>query len=193
MSEERQLRVLTVRQPRATLLVHRIKCNDTFTWEAPYRGLVAIHAADTITQPERDMSDTIIYKAALNRCGYRDWTELPVGAIVGVGTLNGVTSVGCYNIDMATLEFALGDYSENRFVWHFNDMRPVSPIVGLRGHIGLWTPSELLRDLILKRSGFDRDQPVKASQTPVATRRESIPTFPRDYLTGRMSAVDRPR
>jgi hypothetical protein len=111
-----------------------------------------------------------------------------LGAIIAVGCLDAITPSDNYVIDPRSAEYAFGDYSSGRFVWHFNDMRGVAPIHGIRGHLGLWTPTPDLHDMILRSSGHDKIQPTTASHTPMHTRRETSHDLFGEpvYLTGRL-------
>ena len=185
---QRNLRVLTIRQPWASLLAHRMKFNETRSWQTGYRGLVAVHSSSgQPTAEEAALCDKPLFKAALSRI-----SEIPFGAIIAVGTLEAITPTAYFEIDRSSMEYAFGDYQPDRYAWHFTGMRLIDPI-DTKGSLGLWTPDLELHERVLVAAGFDRDQGPKPSLNPTNARREIWPArydpqeVPRLFLTGRMN------
>lgn len=146
----RQLRVLTLHQPYATLMAYNLKQNETRSWDTKYRGFVAIHAAATIPHyAELMIRREGKFQNALQECGINSEAELPLGVVLAVGCLNSITPTGQYQISKHNREYTFGDYSPGRFVWHFNDMRRLATPIPARGYQRLWTPDEALHAAIM--------------------------------------------
>lgn len=135
-------RAITVRQPWATLLACGVKGFETRSWPTRWRGPLAIHASARLDPNDRVwcLEDPGI-GALIARCGYRDVTELPLGAVLSVGRL-----VDCLPTEdvlvLTWTERALGDWRRGRWAWRFAQVERLPAPVPTRGSLGLW-PVEL--------------------------------------------------
>lgn len=160
------MKVLTVRDPWATLLAVGAKEIETRSWFTRYRGEVAIHASKGLSADESLSSLVPPISRALDRflplkiaARPEKW---PRGAIVAVGTLveiwpitryRGEQVVSCQVDghdhragDVVTVgsepvsdkEEGLGLYCTGRFGWLIADIRRVVPVPA-KGRLGLWT------------------------------------------------------
>ena len=123
------MRVLTVRHPWASLLIHGTKRVENRTWPTAYRGPVAIH---TSTKPEPRQR----WQHRLNLLDVEGLPQHP-GCIIGVAELTDVHRAGgCCPI----WGFQEAD---GRPVWHWMlvDPQPIDPPIPHRGRLGLWKPS----------------------------------------------------
>ena len=145
------MKVLTIWQPWASLLVSGQKKYETRSWCTAYRGPVAIHAAK---RPVRRIIDALAADDRGN--GWRtlerldglflrpnSLDQLPTGAIVGKAILT-----RCNLIDegfiakLSPQELDLGDFTLGRYAWEFETMVPVEPPIPARGAQGLWNWKE---------------------------------------------------
>lgn len=109
------MKVLTVHQPWASLIVAGIKDVENRSWPTRYRGKLGIHAASRYEQ------------AAINQ--YADLLEgdLPLGALIG-----SVTLVDC--VEGCRSEWALPE------MWHWvlTDPKRLARPRWMSGQLGIW-------------------------------------------------------
>jgi hypothetical protein len=151
------VKVLTLTQPRATLVAIGAKHIETRSWETLYRGPLAIHAAKGLGPGGRaalydlafDDPDGYFY-AALRQANVFCIDDLPLGAIVATCELvdcvhvlyewprNQLVSQRSRHI-LTDQERAFGDYTPGRFAWLLADVRPLPAPIPAKGALGLWT------------------------------------------------------
>lgn len=144
---EHSIRVISLWQPWASLVVIGAKTFETRSWDTPYRGPLAIHAAKRWTPAQRALIAQEPFKSALMEAGIY---ELPLGKILGkvelVNTalctsLKGrlVFPMGGDGIVVKRPELDFGDFSPGRYAWKLeNPERLVAPIPAM-GQQGFWT------------------------------------------------------
>lgn len=131
------MRCLTIRQPWATLIALGEKQFETRSWRTAYRGDLAIHAGLRIDKAACGLEP---YKSVLARHGLTA-DDLTTGAIIATGRLT-----GCYEVTSGMAEenwpggneFAFGDYSEGRFAWKLQDVRPLEQPIPAKGRLSFW-------------------------------------------------------
>lgn len=136
-------RVMTVREPYASLLVHGLKQYETRSQPQGYRGLVFIHAG-------MRMNDEL--RAAAERCRWRlramgimtasdpQWfSKLTRGAIIGAALLTECHT--CFDLiedsKLSSLEEAAGFWDDEHFAWRMESPVVFSRPVACRGALGL--------------------------------------------------------
>jgi len=147
------MRALSLWQPWASLMAVGAKKIETRSWPTNYRGLVAIHASKRFAEEERMLLGQKRFHDALDLYyEIKDQRlDLPLGAFIAVGRLHRVLSTTRDAVAIPsqnTDEFWFGDYSENRYMWVFDDIWKLKEPVYARGYQGLWAPSESERDVI---------------------------------------------
>lgn len=143
------MRVLTLTQPWATLIAIGAKQWETRSWQMPYRGPLAIHAAKELAGMTRKqfhyLCTTPPFAAVLQQAGYAAADvvlsqHLPRGVILATCTL--VDIVPTDALPPGTIgaqEEAFGDYSSGRFAWRLANVRLLAEPIPARGALGLWT------------------------------------------------------
>jgi hypothetical protein len=119
------MKIISIRQPWASLIVSGLKDVENRTWPTRYRGSVLIHAsqrADNLTSEEIE-----------RRFGVRPPAELPLGGVVGI-----TDNVDCVK-DHLSKWYA---HSQRAFV--LANSRPL-PFLKWKGQLGL---REAPRDLL---------------------------------------------
>lgn len=136
------MRVLTLRQPWAWMVVAGIKTIETRTWRTNYRGLVVIHASKKFGNEEKET----IYRMAR-------WSEFlnnalrsaifDTGAIIGEANLE-----ACFRFNnfetFETLQekhccIPVEDYSwANRWGWELSLAKKYKQPIPIKGKLGLW-------------------------------------------------------
>ena len=137
------MRVLSMYQPYATLLVMGLKTNETRSWDTRFRGTLAIHATAKMPAWCKELLLTKPFKAALQGI------ELPHGAIVGtvdvVSTMPTTEWLSRYvlNYPEGPLpdEFYYGDYGPDRYAWQTIHPMPLENPIPARGAQGFWNYS----------------------------------------------------
>ena len=135
------MKVLTIRQPWATLIMLGLKQFETRSWRTDYRGPLVIHAAAT---GGRIHTDELLRLE--RRLGAMPTTlaekDYPLGALLGVVELDECLPMSPRLIAALTpLERNLGWYQSGGFVWDLaraGRRRLTQPIV-CSGRQGLWT------------------------------------------------------
>jgi hypothetical protein len=131
------MKVLSLLQPWASLVVMGAKTIETRGWTSKYRGPLLIHAS------KGKAGAALAARPPFNKY-IGEFKELPFGAIVGKVYLDNILRVELldlpeYRINQLSLEeYAFGDYTAGRYGWLLSD--PVlfrEPIAG-PGQLGLW-------------------------------------------------------
>lgn len=127
------MRVLTLREPWASLIGEGIKTIETRSWPTNYRGELYIHAGLTKV-PQKEDSFVKMLKG-----------ELHYGFIFCKCSL-----VDCVYIDKTFSEmvkktsldnYICGDYQEGRYAWILENVEYINPIPA-KGHLSIWRYNE---------------------------------------------------
>lgn len=138
-----EYRVVTIRQPFATLIALGIKTIETRSWQTRYRGTLLIHAAKKDDRNCLALVCSDWFWGALHDVfgGKKPETRddldvLPRGAIIARTELR-----DCVLMTETTMpdepERSFGFYEPGRFAWHLENTVPVKPIPA-KGKLGLW-------------------------------------------------------
>jgi hypothetical protein len=143
------LPAITLTQPWATLMALGAKRVETRSWPTAYRGPLAIHAGKNLKPVGglpglRWLCATPVFERTL--AAHRLGVELlPLGAVIAVGELVDVKPVEEIRGGLDEDELAFGDYSNGRYGWIFERLRPTAAEIHVRGALGLWPlPEHLL-------------------------------------------------
>ena len=124
------MKVLTLHQPWATLIVAGHKRYETRSWRTSYRGPVLIHAGKQI---DRYFADWLIAKG--DPAGFELGT-LPTGALIGIATILDTFSTNRFVAQ--GLEHGYGDWTSNRWAWQMDGAFRFKEPIECRGQRGLW-------------------------------------------------------
>ena len=108
---------LSVRQPRASLIVAGARPHEVRRWHTALRGPLAIHASGRLPPG-----------------GFPPGRPLPLGAILGTVELTDCVRVE----DLPAEERAQADFRPGHWVWRFHNPRPLPRPVRARGRLGLF-------------------------------------------------------
>ena len=134
------MKVLSLTQPWATLVVIGAKRFETRSWKTAYRGEILIHAAKRFPLGCRILceQDSLFVRSL---AGW-DTDKLPRGAMVGKARLVDCLPVEAMGLAYTTLftkqEEAFGDYSPSRFAWKLDDAELFETPIPAKGSLGLW-------------------------------------------------------
>ena len=123
------MKVLTLRQPWATLVAEGIKKYEFRSWKTKYRGDLLIHAGKGID------------KEAMKRLAKYLPAELPYGKILGK-----VTLVDCIKMSPKFKERLLKENSDiytkssfqENYGWQVSDVEVFEKTIEAKGHLSLW-------------------------------------------------------
>lgn len=123
------MKVLTIKQPWATLIIQGNKRFEFRSWKTKYRGDLLIHAGKSID------------KEAIKRLSKYLPKELPLGKILGK-----VTLVGCVKMSLEFKEELLKEnndiYTKSSFQencgWQMNNVQVFDEPIEAKGHLSLW-------------------------------------------------------
>jgi len=130
-----KVKVISLTQPWAQLVVLGAKKIETRSWSTKHRGELYIHAAQGFPRYCRDI---------VSRAPFRDYlkmlhVELPTGAIIG--KVNLVECVASWQLVAGGLskdEAAFGDYGEGRWGWLMTDPVKFDKPIPAKGALSLW-------------------------------------------------------
>lgn len=127
------IKVLTLREPWASLILYGFKTIETRSWYTSYRGDLYIHAG----KHPIDMCDSRAAKVI-------DYIPTPhdsFGHIILKCTLS-----DCVRIDehlakaiqkSDPVNYCCGDFTTGRYAWILANIQPITPLKAT-GHLGLW-------------------------------------------------------
>lgn len=137
------IRALSLWQPWASLVACGVKRHETRHWMTNHRGPIAIHAAKTL---DRAGAPEALCQAALGM----DWMDqCPLGAVVAVADLTACAPTeALFNLTRA--DQASGNYTDGRFGWRLDNVRPLLEPIPLAGRQGLfsWARPDDLESLL---------------------------------------------
>ncbi len=126
------MRILTVREPFATLICHKIKTIETRSWRTNYRGEIYIHAG--IKKPNYEHKGSAFKQivsqytynpgSVLCKCNLADCIEMTDEYIEKIRKED-------------NMNYLLGEYSVGRFAWILDNIEPIKPFA-VKGKLGIW-------------------------------------------------------
>ena len=127
------MKVLTIKEPFATLIKTKIKYIETRSWKTNYRGELYIQAgAAKITKEIKERKE--LYEL------YKD-KKMEYGKIICKCNL-----IDCIYMTEDFIEnekknnynnFIAGNYKEGRYAWVLSDIEEIEPI-SVKGQLGIW-------------------------------------------------------
>jgi hypothetical protein len=169
------MKVISILQPWASLIVLGHKRIETRSWNTKYRGELLIHASK---------STEFVNLAAhthFNECMPVMWCDvngtdicypikekIPLGCIIGKVNLvdvilfdavrgmidqNMAAYIGGRKVDFSEKEIAFGDYSPGRFGWLLSDPVLFSNPIPAKGKLGIWNYDILSHEINFQDNG----------------------------------------
>ncbi len=138
------MKVISLTQPYADLVVRQFKRWETRSWKTSYSGRLYIHASKRFPRDCKRLLEEEPFLSSLNTPP----DEMTTGAIIG-----GVDLKTCWptqGMVVSPMERSFGDFGPDRFAWEFENAFRFQPIP-CRGMLGLWTPPVEVSELIMER------------------------------------------
>lgn len=136
------MKVLSLLQPWATLVIIGAKKIECRSWKTEYRGTIIIHASGK--KPNRRECQFFEEDAYFKKY-IEDMDYLPYGAIIGRVELKDIyrTEWLLQNMDIEPFhnweqELVFDDFSPRRYAWHLGQAEKFSTVLPVKGHLGLW-------------------------------------------------------
>lgn len=140
---ESEIRILSLWQPWASFIALGIKKFETRSWQTPYRGKLAIHAAK---RPIDEIGEATIWDAR-NKGASIPNISMPLGCIVALADLTACLKMvddlsrspsEVANIHLQTqLELSVGDWRPGRYAWKLGNICSISEPIPFKGGQGL--------------------------------------------------------
>lgn len=142
----KNLKVITLIQPWATLIALGEKKIETRSWKTFYRGPLLIHAGKNI---DKYACEEYYIKGTLQEHGY-SLNNLPTGSIIAK-----VDLIDCIEINQGTdpiyrranlingtkiegNEYSFGDYTPGRYAWKLDNVQILKQPIPAKGKLNLW-------------------------------------------------------
>lgn len=136
------MKALTLTQPWASLVALQQKRIETRSWSTPYRGELVIHAAKGFPKWAKETCEEDQFSTAL---GGMTADQLPrsqglcvVRLLACIKTTEMHKAEHVFGKKPSANEIYFGDYSEGRFAWLLEFVRPLEQTDPVRGALGLW-------------------------------------------------------
>ena len=124
------MKVLSIREPFATLIKDGVKIYETRSWKTNYRGEIYIHASLSLSKSERVESANKYLKSEIKpgfilcKCELVDCIPM--------------TDEFINYINKDTLEYDYGLYSEGRYAWKLKVLEVLDEPIPAKGKLGIW-------------------------------------------------------
>lgn len=132
------MKVLSLLQPWATLLVSGHKLIETRSWPTHYRGPVFIHASGALNKKYKDSEMTPALQSM--EPFFKDHIKLPklvFGKIIGMVNIATVIRTEDIKPFLSDKEIAFGDYSAGRWAYQCYDNVAFHKHTDLKGQLGI--------------------------------------------------------
>jgi hypothetical protein len=127
------MKVLSIKEPFATLIKDGVKIYETRSWKTNYRGEIYIHASLSLSKSERVESAKKYLKSEIKpgcilcKCELVDCIPMNDEFIKYIKYINEETS-----------EYDYGLYSEGRYAWKLKVLEVLDEPIQAKGKLGIW-------------------------------------------------------
>lgn len=124
------MKVLSIKEPFATLIKDGVKIYETRSWRTNYRGKIYIHASLSLSKSERVESANKYLKSEIKpgfilcKCELVDCIPM--------------TDEFIKYINKETSEYDYGLYSEGRYAWKLKVLEVLDEPIPAKGKLGIW-------------------------------------------------------
>jgi activating signal cointegrator 1 len=132
------MKVLTIQQPYATLILLKAKQYETRRWLTPHRGPLLIHAGRHYQEANKRLLFTEPFKSILEQHGIYQFQDLPFGAILGQVTLGCIEPAWQISGWQTDQELNCGFWGPGNYAWRLDQPQPWQKPLFTSGQPGLW-------------------------------------------------------
>lgn len=126
------MKVLSIKEPFASLIKNKTKCIETRSWKTNYRGELYIHASLSKLNKYDDREELVELVKNI---------DLSYGYIICKCSL-----VDCVYMDEGFInmikknhrEYVCGDYSVGRYAWILDNIEVLDSPIKVKGKLGIW-------------------------------------------------------
>lgn len=122
------MKALSLTQPWACAIAHRLKRWETRSWPTTFRGELALHAAKHLPAWAIQFAE----EEGLLQHG------LPRGVIIAVCELTECRKTQDVRGKLSDLELKWGDFADGRYAFKLENVRSLIRPVPVKGMLGLW-------------------------------------------------------
>ena len=124
------MKVLSIKEPFATLIKDGVKIYETRSWKTNYRGAIYIHASLSLSKSER-VENANKYLTSEIKPGFILCKCKLVDCIP-------MTDEFTKYINNETSEYEYGLYSEGRYAWKLKVLEVLDEPIPAKGKLGIW-------------------------------------------------------
>lgn len=128
------MKVLSLTEPFATLILNGNKCVETRSWKTSYRGELYIHASMTKVS-KIDLEDNELMSLVENK-------KMNFGYIICKCNLVDCVYMTKEYVELMKKknyqEFICGEYKEGRYAWILEDITPLKKPIKAKGKLNIW-------------------------------------------------------
>lgn len=128
------MKVLSLKEPYASLIKEKIKRVETRSWKTNYRGELYIHASLSKV-PKMEKAERLM--------SFLEDKDMKYGYIICKCQLvDCIVMTDEYIEKMRTdypLEFLCGEYAPGRYAWILEDVEILDNPISAKGKLGIWT------------------------------------------------------
>ena len=124
------MKVLTIKEPFATLIKDKVKIYETRSWKTNYRGEIYIHAGISLSKADNEKKKKKYLKSDINPGYILCKCEL-VDCIL-------MTKEFIDYIYKETKEYDYGRYEEGRYAWQLKVLEVLPEPIKAKGKLGIW-------------------------------------------------------
>lgn len=136
------MKVISIWQPWASLIVHGFKSIETRSWAAPkslIKETIGIAATKLVRPEQRIAAQDPEFLRFYEKTGMPDLDQLPHGAVLGTAVLNSCDVITEEDLeDITEEEQAFGWYTPGRYAWRLRYAKPFDYPRPARGAQGIW-------------------------------------------------------
>lgn len=126
------MKVLSIKEPFASLIKDNIKKIETRSWKTNYRGEIYIHASLTYMKDYNDRLELVdLVKKIDLKCGYIICKCNLVDCIY-------MDNEFINNIKENHQEFICGEYKVGRYAWILDNVEVLDNPIKAKGKLGIW-------------------------------------------------------
>lgn len=128
------MKIITLIQPWATLIVLGEKQIETRSWPTNIRGTIGIHAGKKI---DKSVFSDRVYKEIFERHNITP-QNIITSAIIGTCEIVDVQKTESLISTISKKEELFGNFSPDRYGWILSNVKPIDPITNIKGMLGFW-------------------------------------------------------
>lgn len=138
----KEIKVLSIKEPHASLLLTPYKKIETRSWATSYRGEIYLHASKSMPSyaKEKNMWDRVLklYNKYERETG--KVMRLHKGFIYARAQLVDCVLMTPENIAaLPQEEIDAGYYEPGRYMWVLKNVTPLADPIPAKGHLGIWS------------------------------------------------------